>query len=133
VIAAGTAELAEQHLTAGAISCPRCGARLTRWGCGRPRTIGSHRRATVALRPRCVRRTDCRDTHIVLPAAFQARRADTTAVIGQALLHKAHGRGHRRIAELLMDRAESTVRHRLGRGTPPLTYARACTSIADRP
>jgi Domain of unknown function (DUF6431) len=117
VIVARTAELAEEHLTAGTMSCPRCGGRLTRWGYGRPRTIRSHGRATVVLRPRRVRCTDCRDTHIVLPAAFQARRADTTAVIGQALLHKANGLGHRRIAEL-MDRAESTVRRWLGRATP---------------
>src|SRR6478609_3325891 len=68
-------------------------------------------------RPRRVRCTGCLDTHIVVPAAFQARRADTTAVIGQALLHKAHGLGCRRIAEL-MGRPESTVRRWLGRATP---------------
>jgi len=117
VIVARTAELAEEHLTAGAMSCPRCGGRLTRWGFGRPRTVRSHGRATVVLRPRRVRCTGCLDTHIVVPAAFQARRADTTAVIGQALLHKAHGLGYRRIAEL-MGRAESTVRRWLGRATP---------------
>jgi hypothetical protein len=117
VIVARTAELAEDHLSAGTMYCPRCGGPLTRWGFGRPRTIRSHGRTTVELRPRRVRYTDCLDTHIVLPAAFQARRADTTEVIGQALLLQANGLGHRRIAAL-MGRAESTVRRWLGRATP---------------
>ena len=48
---------------------------------------------------------------------FQLRRADTTAVIGDALLHKANGLGHRRIAAR-MHRPESTVRRWLRRATP---------------
>lgn len=47
-------------------------------------------------------------------AALQARRADTTEVIGQALIHKAHGAGFRRISEE-MDRPASTVRRWLRR------------------
>lgn len=117
MIVARTAELAEEHLTAGSLYCPRCRGRLARWGFGRTRTIRSHGRTTVALRPRRVRCTDCRDTHIVVPAAFQARRADTTAVIGEALLDKAKGLGYRRIARQL-DRPESTVRRWLRRTTP---------------
>ncbi|HEY5855128.1 MAG TPA: helix-turn-helix domain-containing protein [Aldersonia sp.] len=56
----------------------------------------------------------------MLPAALQPRRADTTAVIGTALQHKADGLGYRRIAALL-DRPESTVRRWLRRATPEHT------------
>jgi len=117
VIVARTAELAEEHLGAGTLSCPRRAGRLTKWGFGRRRTIGSHGTATVTLRPRRVRCSDCESTHIVLPTALQARRADTTEVIGQALLHKANGLGYRRIAACL-HRSESTVRRWLRRATP---------------
>ncbi|WP_343577532.1 hypothetical protein [Mycobacterium sp.] len=36
-----------------------------------------------------------------MPAQLQPRHADTTAVIGTALLHKANGLGHRRIATVM--------------------------------
>jgi len=114
VIVARTAELAEEHLTAGTMCCPRCTGRLIRWGFARPRTIRSHGVATVRIAPRRVRCPECRTTHIVLPAAFQARRADTTAVIAEALRHKANGVGYRRIA-VAVGRAESTVRRWLRR------------------
>lgn len=117
MIVARTAELAEEHLTAGTMRCPRCAGRLIRWGFGRARTIRSHGAATVRLAPRRVRCSRCRDTHIVLPAAFQARHADTTAVIAEALRHKINGVGYRRIAAGL-GRSESTVRRWLRRATP---------------
>ncbi|WP_343576508.1 DUF6431 domain-containing protein [Mycobacterium sp.] len=97
--------------------CPRCAGRLTTWAFGRRRTIRSHDRETVTLRPRRVRCSDCQSTHIVLPTAFQARRADTTEVIGDALLHKANRLGYRRIAARI-HRSESTVRRWLRRATP---------------
>jgi hypothetical protein len=53
---------------------------------------------------------------VLLPTALQPRRADTTEVIGAALIHKAHGLGFRRIAAV-MGRAESTVRRWLRRAT----------------
>ena len=65
--------------------------------------------SVVTLRPRrslCMR---CRCTHVLLPASTLVRRADTVVVIGQALLAKAGGAGHRRIAALL-NRPVSTVR-----------------------
>lgn len=117
MIVARTTELVEDNLAAGTLQCPRCEGRLTKWGFGRRRTIRSHGTATVTLRPRRVRCSDCESTHIVLPTAFQLRRADTTAVIGDALVHKANGLGHRRIAARL-DRPESTVRRWLRRATP---------------
>jgi hypothetical protein len=46
---------------------------------------------------------------VLLPAAVTPRRADTTAVIGSALLASARGTGYRRIAAQL-DRPLSTVR-----------------------
>ncbi|CAN3131186.1 DUF6431 domain-containing protein [Mycobacterium sp. smrl_JER01] len=117
MIVARTAELAEEYLDADTMICSQCRGRLIRWGYGRTRTIRSHGRTTVTVRPRRVRCTDCHNTHIVLPAAFTARRADTTAVIGEALSHKANGIGYRRIAELL-DRPAATVRRWLARATP---------------
>jgi hypothetical protein len=53
----------------------------------------------------------------VVPTAFQARRADTTEVIGHALLHKANGLGYWRIAARI-HRSESTVQRWLRRATP---------------
>lgn len=52
-----------------------------------------------------------------MPAALQPRHADTTAVIGAALLHKANGLGYRRIAAAI-DRPVSTVRRWLRRLPP---------------
>ncbi|MFY2860493.1 DUF6431 domain-containing protein [Mycobacterium sp. THU-M104] len=117
LIVARIAELAEDHLDAGTLHCPRCASRLAKWGFGRCRTIRSHGSTTVTLRPRRVRCSQCESTHIVLPTAFQARHGDTTEVIGQALLHKVNGLGYRRIAACI-HRFESTVRRWLRRATP---------------
>ncbi|HYN72748.1 MAG TPA: hypothetical protein VES60_09625 [Nakamurella sp.] len=54
---------------------------------------------------------------MLLPAELQVRRADTTEVIGNALIHKANGLGFRRIAARI-DRPESTVRRWLRRVPP---------------
>jgi hypothetical protein len=48
-------------------------------------------------------------THVLLPVGVLARRADTVAVIGSALVEKASGCGHRVIAAGL-GRPVSTVR-----------------------
>ncbi len=50
------------------------------------------------LRPRRTRCSDCRATHVLLPASVLVRRADCVAVIGAALAARAGGAGHRRIA-----------------------------------
>ena len=68
-----------------------------------------HGHTTLALRPRRARCRTCRVTHVLLPAAATPRRADSTAVIGSALLASARGTGYRRIAAQL-DRPLSTVR-----------------------
>jgi hypothetical protein len=64
---------------------------------------------TVIVRPRRARCAACSRTQVLLPGACLPRRADATEVVGTALLAKASGRGHRRIAADL-DRSPSTVR-----------------------
>ena len=100
---------AETALAAGALACPGCTRPLHPWGHARTRTVRDHGHTTLALRPRRARCRTCRVTHVLLPAAATARRADTTAVIGSALLASARGIGYRRIAAQL-DRPLSTVR-----------------------
>jgi len=118
VIVARTTELAEQLLGNGELRRPRCrGGRLTAWGYGRQRTVRDRDGLTLTVRPRRTRCQSCPSTHIVLPAALQPRRGDTTAVIGTALLHKAKGLGYRRIA-VAIDRPASTVRRWLRRQPP---------------
>ncbi|HEY5852613.1 MAG TPA: DUF6431 domain-containing protein [Aldersonia sp.] len=73
--------------------CPSCQGQVARWGYGRVRTVRSLGAATVTVRPQRVRCRDCGATHILLPTALQARRADTPEVIGNALAHKAKGMG----------------------------------------
>lgn len=118
VIVARTGELAEKLLAADELRCPLCrDGQLSSWGYGRRRTVRDHDAATITVRPRRTRCRSCSSTHIVMPAALQPRRADTTAVIGTALLHKANGLGHRRIAAT-MGRPVSTVRRWLRRLPP---------------
>ncbi|MDZ7887338.1 MAG: DUF6431 domain-containing protein [Mycobacterium sp.] len=118
VIVARTTELAEQLLADGELRCPRCHTgRLAAWGHGRRRTVRDLDDTTVTVRPRRTRCRSCSSTHVVMPAALQPRHADTTAVIGMALLHKANGIGHRRIAALL-NRPAPTVRRWLRRLPP---------------
>ncbi len=99
---------AETALTAGALACPGCTRPLHPWGHARTRTVRDHGHTTLALRPRRARCRTCRVTHVLLPAAATLRRADTTAVIGSALLASARGTGYRRIAAQL-HRPLSTV------------------------
>ncbi|TMR17534.1 hypothetical protein ETD86_23200 [Nonomuraea turkmeniaca] len=61
------------------------------------------------MRPRRGRCGACRATHVLLPVTVLLRRADAAVVIGAALVAKAAGAGHRRIAARL-DRPSATVR-----------------------
>lgn len=106
-----------EFLAGDGMRCPRCAGPLAKWGYGRERTVRGPGSDTITVRPHRLRCRDCRTTHIVLPAALQPRRADTTEVIGTALVHKANGLGYRRIATI-MGRAESTVRRWLRRSSP---------------
>ncbi|MFD6064132.1 DUF6431 domain-containing protein, partial [Rhodococcus wratislaviensis] len=86
-------EEADTFLDAGTMRCPQCRGTVVRWGHGRARTVRSVGETNLTVRPQRVRCRDCGATHILLPAALQVRRADTTEVIGTALAHKANGLG----------------------------------------
>jgi hypothetical protein len=98
----------DQLLRAGEFRCPDCTGELRPWGHARERGVRGET-AVVTLRPRRSACSQCSCTHVLLPSFTLLRRADTVEVIGQALLAKAAGAGHRRIAALL-DRPVSTVR-----------------------
>ena len=100
---------AETALAAGTLTCPGCTRPLHPWGHARTRTVRDHGTTTLVLRPRRARCRTCRVTHVLLPTAATPRRADSTAVIGSALLASTRGTGYRRIAAEL-DRPLSTVR-----------------------
>lgn len=104
----------ESDLMSGVLTCPRCAGRLRPWGWARPRTIRSHgvgeERQLVQHHPRRARCIGCLATHVLLPVALAARRADSAAVIAAAIEAKAiEGVGHRVIAARL-GRPASTVR-----------------------
>ena len=109
----------ETALLAGGLRCPRlgCGQRLAPWGSARERSV----RGAGRLTPRRAMCSGCRRTHVLLPASVLLRRADAVTVIGAALLAKASGCGHRRVAELV-GRPATTVRG----------WLRRITAVADR-
>lgn len=94
----------ERRLRAGELACP-CGGGLSPWGHARRRVV----RGVGVLRPRRVRCGTCQVTHVLHPVSCLARRADAAEVVGSALVAKASGAGHRRIAARLA-RPASTVR-----------------------
>jgi transposase-like protein len=102
------AVVVEARLLTGELACPSCGAVLRPWGHARWR---SSRRETDTCRhrPRRASCTGCAKTHVLLSTTWLLRRADAVSVIGSALLAKAAGQGHRRIAAAL-GRPASTVR-----------------------
>lgn len=102
-------EPAEADLAAGTLTCPQCGGVLRRWGHGRPAgsaTTAPRRCTCDPAGPVCAA---CGTTQVLLPGELLPRRADTTAVIGAALLASSCGAGYRRIAADL-GRPLSTVR-----------------------
>src|SRR6478609_5804514 len=86
----------ENVLRSGLLHCPviGCGERLAPWGWARGRVV----RGAGRFRPRRSRCRGCRRTQVLLPASVLLRRADAVTVIGAALLAKAGGAGHRRVA-----------------------------------
>lgn len=85
----------ESRLLAGQVGCPACPGALRPWGWARPRGV---RGIAGMLRPRRARCPGCLVTHVLLPVTVLARRAYAVEVIGAALLARAAGAGHRRIA-----------------------------------
>lgn len=111
---------AEATLTAGQMACPCCGGILRAWAYGRTRRV---RGLSAPVRPRRAKCASCDRTQILLPGDLQPRRADATAVVGTALIAKAGGKGHRRIAADL-HRPVSTVRRWLRAARDPAHLAR---------
>jgi len=109
----------ERDLCAGFLGCPvtGCEAVLGPWGWALERLV----RGAGWLRPRRGRCRGCGRTQVLLPASVLLRRADAVTVVGAALLAKAGGVGHRRIAVLLNVPA-STVRG----------WLRRIVEVADR-
>ena len=84
------------------------------------------------LRPRRARCASCRVTHVLLPVTVLARRAHSAVLVWAALVARAGGLGHRRIAEPLRV-PETTVRGWLRRMAARLDPARAVTCGGGRP
>ena len=106
VMVEASPEHVDRMLSEGSLNCPECAGVLTRWGHARERVV---RGLVGRLRPRRARCRGCLRTHVLLPVSVLARRADSTEVIGAALVARARGRGYRPIAAML-GVAESTVR-----------------------
>ena len=89
----------ERDLRTGVLGCPwiGCGGSLGPWGSARDRIV----RGAGRLLPRRGRCRGCGRTQVLLPASVLLRRADAVTVIGAALLAKAGGAGHLRIAGVL--------------------------------
>lgn len=89
----------ESRLAASEIGCPSCAdGVLGGWGFARPRRI---RGVAGAVRPRRGRCRSCLVTHVLLPVMMFARRGYGAQTIWNALVQRADGFGHRRIAENL--------------------------------
>jgi len=98
----------ERQLLDGSLECP-CGGQLHGWGHALDREIRLGGETRRRLRPRRAICGGCRRTHVLLPARMLARRADSAAVIGEALVLAAAGLGCATIAGRL-GRAAATVR-----------------------
>jgi len=93
-------------LATGKVDCPDCAGVLRPWGWARPRGVHG---ITGVVRPRRARCSGCSVTHVLLPVTVLVRRAYAVVVIGAALLARAGGSGHRRIA-VELGVAAATVR-----------------------
>jgi Homeodomain-like domain len=101
-------EVLEADLAAGRMCCPGCDGPLSPWGFGRVRELRMlHDVRSVRPRRACCQA--CQTTHVLMPAWSVPRRRDCAEVIGAALLAKAQGDGHRKIAARL-GRPPTTVR-----------------------
>lgn len=120
----------EERLRSGRLACPGCSGVLTGWGRARARTVRGPD-GGVRVVPRRSRCTGCRATHVLLPVLLLVRRADTAAVIGAALVAKAAGGGHRRIAERL-GRPPGTVRGWLRRFGARVEQVRVVFTLRTR-
>ncbi|MGH9148791.1 MAG: DUF6431 domain-containing protein [Acidimicrobiales bacterium] len=90
----------ETDLAAGRLGCPPCGGVLGPWGHARRRVL-RRRTGEELVRPRRTRCRSCRSTHVLLTDSMLLRRRDDAETIGGAVLARAGGSGHRRIARSL--------------------------------
>jgi hypothetical protein len=109
------ADEVERELIAGELGCPDCDGELRPWWFARPRRLRGPE-GLVLMRPRRSRCRRCGITHVLLPVLALLRRHDLVEVIGAALMAKAAGAGHRRIATR-QGLPEETVRGWLRRFT----------------
>jgi hypothetical protein len=91
----------EAGLVGGVLACPSCRGVLGPWGHARSRVVRCVAGGERWLRPRRARCRACAGTHVLLPDWCLLRRRDEVAVIGSALVARARGSGHRRVAERL--------------------------------
>jgi hypothetical protein len=85
----------ESRLVGGQVDCPDCRQVLQPWGWARRREVHG---IEGTLRPRRARCRGCLITHVLLPVTVLVGRAYAVEVIGAALLARADGSGHRKIA-----------------------------------
>jgi hypothetical protein len=126
----GDADGVEASLRAGLLVCPSCAGSLSPWGFARARSLRTAD-GSVWLRPRRSRCAGCGRTHVLLSLVSFLRRADCAAVIGAALVGRAAGLGHRRIAAGLAV-ASSTVRGWLRRFAAHAERIRAVFTVLAR-
>ena len=100
----------ERELVGGGLVCPACGGVLRPWGFARWRPLRGRGGTPLWRRPRRSICGGCGATHVLLPVFGFLRRRDLAEVIGEALMAKAAGVGHRRIAERLGVVPPDTVR-----------------------
>ena len=98
----------ERALLAGELGCPGCAGRLCPWGWARWRVLRCDE-VVVRHRVRRSRCAMCAVTHVLISDDSLLRRRDGVEVIGAALVAKASGSGHRRIA-VRLGLPASTVR-----------------------
>ena len=90
----------ETDLAAGRLGCPPCGGVLGPWGHARRRVL-RRRTGEELVRPRRTRCRSCQSTHVLLSDSMFLRRRDDAETIGWAVLARAGGSSHRRIAKSL--------------------------------
>jgi transposase-like protein len=101
VLIVGTDQtVVETDLAAGRLGCPPCGGVLGAWGHARRRVL-RRRTGEELVRPRRTRCRSCRSTHVLLTDSMFLRRRDDAETIGGAVLARAGGSSHRRIAKSL--------------------------------
>jgi hypothetical protein len=92
----------DADLAARRLACPSCAAgRLAPWSHARPRVVALLDGRRVRLTPRRARCTDCRRTHVLLPAWCVPRRGHGVEVIAVALAQRLAGAGPRLIGQRL--------------------------------